>query len=475
MKRLQTLRVRFALWTAGLLVVALVLFGFYVYANMSRNLATALDDSLRLTGAQLAAEVDITNGELVPIEDLVDDPHFTQFREYGFSMRVLDTTGQTLQVYGPNKSLPEPQVAFGTVDQPGLFTTITDPVRRDPIRVYTMPIVDEGQVLGTLQVAQNLNGIRQILNQLLATMLIGGLLMVIGAGGGGYFLAVRALTPIDKITRTARQISAQDLSARLNLAPTDDEVGRLATTLDSMLARLDDAFQRERRFTADASHELRTPLAAIQTILSSTLARQRAPAEYEQVLADLGEETERLRTLVEGLLRLAQSDAARPVVQDTVNLSNLLVDVTDSLRPLAEDKGLALTAHISDNLSVTGDSDDLIRLFVNLLDNAIKYTQQGRINVAAGPQPNGCVQVTIADTGVGIAAAHLPHIFDRFYRVRRQPLSPVKGTGLGLAIVKSIVEQHGGRVWAESQVGRGSTFCVALPVAPAPETTTVPG
>jgi heavy metal sensor kinase len=463
-KRLQTLRVRFALWTAGLLVVALVLFGIYVYANMSRNLATALDDSLQLTGAQLAAEVDIEKGELISVENFVDNPQYASLQEYGLSMRVLDTTGQTVYVYGPYTSLPQPQGDFISADQAGQFTTITDPVRQDSIRVYTMPIVDEGQFLGTLQVAQNLKGVRQTLNQLLATMLIGGALMVIGAGGGGYFLAVRALTPIDKITRTARQISAQDLSARLNLAPTDDEVGRLATTLDSMLARLEDAFQRERRFTADASHELRTPLAAIQTILSSTLARQRAPAEYEQVLADLGGETERLRTLVEGLLHLAHSDAARPVAKDAVNLSNLLVDVADSLRPLAEDKGLELTANISDNLSVTGDSDDLIRLFVNLLDNAIKYTEQGQIKVAAGPQPNGCVQVTIADTGVGIAAAHLPYIFDRFYRVDQARAT--SGAGLGLAIALSIAQAHGGTIGVESKMGEGTVVTVQLAKQP---------
>jgi heavy metal sensor kinase len=464
MKRLKTLRVRFALWTAGLLVIALLLFGFYVYANMSRNLASTLDESLRSTATQLVAEIDIRNGELVPVENLVDDPQFTQFRQYGFSMRVLNASGQTLQVYGPYKSLPQPQVAFSTADQAGLFTTITDAVSRDSIRVYSVPIIDDGRVEGILQVAQNLKGIRQTLNQLLATMLIGGLLMVIVAGGGGYFLAVRALTPIDKITRTARQISAQDLSARLNLTPTDDEVGRLADTLDSMLARLDDAFQRERRFTADASHELRTPLAAVQTILSSTLARQRTPAEYEQVLVDLGGETERLRTLVEGLLRLAHSDVAHPMAKDPVNLSNLLVDVTDSLRPLAEDKGLELTANISDNLSVTGDSDDLIRLFVNLLDNAIKYTQQGHISVVAGPQPNGCVEVTIADTGVGIAAAHLPYIFDRFYRVDQARAT--SGSGLGLSIALSIAQAHGGTIGVESNIGEGSVFRVQLAKEP---------
>jgi signal transduction histidine kinase len=159
-------------------------------------------------------------------------------------------------------------------------------------------------------------------------LLIGGPLLVVIAGCGGYFLARQALTPIDKITRTARQISAEDLSARLNLPDTADEAGRLAFTFDSMLARLEHAFQRERRFTADAAHELRTPLTAMQTILSSTLARQRTPAEYELVLADLGQEI-RAAHAGRGLLHLAHGDAARPQ-RRIRSIIQFVADVADS-------------------------------------------------------------------------------------------------------------------------------------------------
>ncbi|HXW01152.1 MAG TPA: ATP-binding protein, partial [Anaerolineae bacterium] len=420
------------------------------------------DGLLKLTASQLVLEVDVRDGELVPIDVFLENISNGRLPERGFSFRILDDAGQTLQEYGPYQALPQPQINFTAPNQPGIFTTFTDTATQHPVRLYTAPIVEDNKlVVGTIQVAQNLNSVGQTLNQLLTTLLIGGPLLVVIAGAGGYFLAARALAPIDKITRTARQISAQDLSARLNLPNTDDEAGRLAATFDSMLARLDDAFQRERRFTADASHELRTPLAAMQTILSSTLARQRTPPEYEQVLADLGEETERLRTLVEGLLHLTHSDAARPMVRDTVNLSNLLADVTDSLRLLAEDKGLDLTANIADNLTVTGDSDALIRLFVNLLDNAIKYTEQGQITVVTNPEPNGLVEVNITDTGAGIATADLPHIFDRFYRVDKS--RSTSGTGLGLAIASSVAQAHGGTIRVESKIGQGTVFTVQLP------------
>jgi signal transduction histidine kinase len=295
---------------------------------------------------------------------------------------------------------------------------------------------------------------------MLAAGVVVGLVLMLA----GWWVVHLGLRPIRDVTEVADAITRGDRDRRVAVETSGTEAAHLARAFNVMLDEHAASEDQLRQFVADASHELRTPLAAIQTILSSTLARQRAPAEYEQVLADLGQETERLRTLVEGLLHLAHSDAARPVAMDIVNLSNLLVDVTDSLRPLAEEKGLALTADISDNLSVSGDGDDLIRLFVNLLDNAIKYTQHGQINVAAGPQPNGCVQVSIADTGIGIDAAHLPHIFDRFYQVDQARAT--SGAGLGLAIALSIAQAHGGTIGVESKIGQGTVVTVQLAKEP---------
>ena len=463
MNRLKTLRVRFALWTAGLLSAALALFGLFVYANMSRSLAATVDETLRLVVAQLVAEVDIVEGEPVISENPIEDPEYAQLREQGFSMRLFDLTGQGVQEYGPYRDFPQPQVDFTVPNQPGEFTTFTDPFSQDPVRVYTTLVVVDDELVGTLQVAQNLKDVRRTLDLLLITLLLGGPLIVIVAGSSGYFLAARALAPIDKITRTARQISANGLSARLNLPETDDEVGRLAATFDSMLARLDNAFRRERQFTADASHELRTPVSAIQTIVGSTLARKRAPAEYEQALLDLGHEAERMRTLTEGLLHLARDDTTRPPAKlESVDLSILLKDVVDSLRPLAEDKGLKLVGNVPDDgLTLMGDSDGLIRLFANVLDNAVKYTDQGFITISARPKNGGWLEVTVSDTGIGIAPEHLPYIFDRFYRVDESRSKD--GIGLGLAIVQNVARAHGGEIDVESKVGKGTTFKVQLP------------
>lgn len=458
----KTLRVRFALWTAGLLLAALALFGFFVYASMARSLAAIVDETLQATALELGAEVELQEGEPVFTENPLEDPQYTRLWEQGVSFRLLDVTGRTVQEHGPYRDLPPPPPGFAVLGQPALFATVTDSATQDPVRVYTLPVAHEGQVVGILQVGQNLKAVRQTLNSLLVTLLIAGPLIIALAASGGYFLAARALAPIDAMTRTARDLSADDLSARLNLPYTEDEVGRLAATFDSMLDRLDQAFRRERQFTAHASHELRTPLSAMQVIISGTLARQRDATEYQQALIDLRQETQRMRVLTENLLQLARHDAARPAATgEQVDLALLLHDVADSVRPVAAEKGLQLMNQAPpEGLTLIGDRDGLVRLFVNLLTNAIKYTEQGTITVSAAAGDDGGLVVTIRDTGVGIPAAHLPHIFDPFYRGDES--RSTEGMGLGLSIAQAVARAHGGDIAVASQVGKGTTFVVRL-------------
>ena len=462
MSRLKTLRVRFALGTAGLLLIVLLAFGVLVYFGMARGLIATIDDSLRLNATQAIAGVNSEDASLNSLDGLMDNLEGVDISESGFTFRVLDSKGQILQEIGAYKTLPIPYTQFTDALQKQITViTLPEPDNGDSLRVYLAPIIQDNQVIGVIQVAHNLEEVDKTLEKLLVILWLGIPFLVIFSGIGSYFLATYTLTPIDKITRTARQISTEDLSARLNLPLTDDEVGRLAATLDSMLARLDTGFQRERRFVADASHELRTPLTAMQTILNTTLAYQRTPTEYEQALVDLAQETDRMRTLTEGLLQLAKNESATQRTEfEPINLSTLLQDVTDTLCLLAEDKGLSLSCNVSDNLTLMGDSDGLIRLFVNLLGNAIKYTEQGEITVNAWQCPTGAVEVTIADTGIGIAPEHLPHIFERFYRVEES--RSTDGSGLGLAIALLVAHTHNGTITVNSNIGKGTSFSVQL-------------
>ena len=458
MRRLRTLRGRFALWTAVLLLAVLSVFGLYIYQGMARRLASGVDESLTLVGAQVVAGLDIVGDRLVSSEAFDDEPENVDLRRRGYTVWVTRPDGQLIDAFGPYQDLA--LVASETASA-AAFTTLTEPKTGDQIRVHVVPAQGEGRPVATVQVARSLEDTKDTLEGLLITLLIGVPGLVAAAAAGGYLLAARALAPIDRITQTARRISAEDLSSRLNLPAVDDEVGRLAVTFDEMLARLEMSFKRERQFIGDASHELRTPLSAMQAILDTISSRRRSPAEYERALVDLIEESDRLRSLTDDLLTLARGDAQGHDIQEVVDLSTLLADLCDSMRPLARAKDLRLTRVVPEGLTVLGDRDALIRLFGNLLDNALKYTDRGAVDIAAREGANGNVSVQISDTGKGIAAEHLPHLFDRFYRADPSRASP--GVGLGLAIAQEIARRHAGRIVVSSQPGQGSRFTVSLP------------
>ena len=452
MQQINTLRIRFALWTSGLFLIVLVAFGILVYGSMARGLSSTIDNSLTINASQVAAGLNIDNGKLTLSDSLTEDPENSDLRGRGFTIRILTPQGKLIQEFGTYRGLP--------VSLKQSFSNYTDPTSKTTLRIYNQSVYDNNQFVAIVQVAQSLDDVKDTLQKLLFTLLISVPILVIVAGISGYFLAARALAPIDQITLTARRISGEDLSARLNFPVIDDEVGRLTQTLNDMLARLDNSFQRERQFTNDASHELRTPFTAMQAILGMIREKRRTPEEYEQAFDDLNEEADRLRTLVENLLRLARGEKQNNNLIQEVNLSMLLKDVSDSLRPLAEAKNLSLNCETPENLTALGDSDELIRLFVNLLDNAIKYTESGEISISAIHNEKS-VLVKVADTGIAIPDEHIPHIFDRFYRVEQS--RTLRGAGLGLAIAKEIVRAHHGEIEVHSKIGLGTTFVISLP------------
>jgi len=458
MKWIKTLRARLALWTTALILVFLAAFGGFIYFNLSLSLHTAVDDSLALSANQTAAGLNVENGQiLIPEAISSEETGSEAFGERGLTLIVLSAEGNILESIGPFRSYP---ILANTLGSQVGFLTFPQSEETDSIRAYNLPVLDNGQVVGWVLTMQSLGSVEDSLERLLAALLLGGGFLTLVSALAGYFLAARALSPIDSITRAARRISTKDLSARLNLPDTGDEVSRLASTFDNMLERIENGFQRERQFTSDASHELRTPLTAMQAILSLVREGERPVQEYRQALDDLAGETDRLRGLVEDLLRLARGDRHQAGEFTKVDLSTLLCDVSDSLRPLAEVKGLSLSCDPMPGMNLIGDSDSLIRLFVNLLDNAVKFTEHGGVTVT-GRSEVDVLSIEIADTGPGIAPEHLVHIFDRFYRVETARSSD--GTGLGLAIARQIVQAHGGKIAAKSVVGQGTTIIVQLP------------
>jgi heavy metal sensor kinase len=245
-----------------------------------------------------------------------------------------------------------------------------------------------------------------------------------------------------------------------------DEVGRLAQTFDQMLARLQDSFERERRFTSDAAHELRTPLTVLKGQIEVTLSRARGSAEYEAKLRELAVQVDRLIRLSNALLFLSRSDQNQIDFKPAaVNVTELFSVLIEQLHPLADEKGLNVSIQLEDDLFVRGDNDHLIRLFMNLLENAVKYTPaDGQVQVSAWREA-GEVSVKISNSGEGIPSEHIPHLFERFYRVDEARSSQSGGNGLGLAIANEIVRLHGGGIDVQSEMEKGVTVSVRLPGA----------
>jgi heavy metal sensor kinase len=293
---------------------------------------------------------------------------------------------------------------------------------------------------------------------------------------GGFWLADRAMRPVQTIAAKARSISETDLSQRFNLSK-KDEMGQLAETFDSMLARLESAFARQRQFTADASHELRTPLTIVNLETTRALSAPRHAKEYQRALQVIQSENELMSHLVNDMLTLARMDARQESLhQERLDLSDLALDAVERLVPLASRQEIKLETGELPEVLILGDRQSLMQMLTNLLENAIKYTAQNgsdktrHVLVETGAHPSrtlGWVRVT--DTGPGIPSEHLDHLFDRFYRVdeaRTQSAdeSFPTGSGLGLAIVESITKLHGGNIEVKSEIGKGTIFEITFPL-----------
>jgi heavy metal sensor kinase len=288
--------------------------------------------------------------------------------------------------------------------------------------------------------------------------------MLLVASGGGLFLAGRSLAPVDRMTRAAQAIEATDLHERLPEPPGHDEIGRLARTLNALIARLEAAFARQRQFTADASHELRTPLTIMRGELDVTLRRERDASAYRETLVTVHDEVTRLQELVADLLLLARNDEPSPPPTTRVDLAAVAALVATHLQPLAEARDLSLTlaAHPA---VVHGVAGDLERLLRNLVENAIRYTPaRGAITLTVEHHGTSALMI-VEDTGPGIDPAALPRLFDRFARADSGRNRAAGGAGLGLAIAQAIAHRHGGAITVASTVGRGSVFTVTLPLA----------
>jgi signal transduction histidine kinase len=458
MNRFRTIRVRLTLWYILLLALTVLGFSFFLYYELQAILSDQIDEGIQIAASQLLVDVDDSVNP--PVLRPMSDEAAAHILQSSFASRMVAADGQVVADVGGF-----PVLDFALPINTGFQNIAIDGV---PWRIYTQQVETNNRQYDVwLQVGQSLNVITDTQRILFRLILIALPIVLVMTAFGGMFMASRALNPVDTITRTVQDIHATDMSKRIRYSETDDELGRLTETLNSMLERLQVAFDTERRFTADASHELRTPLTAIKGHIGVTLTRSRNPEEYETALHQIQTETERLIRLSNDLLFLARLDAAPLRWQpEIVNLSDLLDAVVDQMQVIADEKQITLTTAIAENVIVSGMADHLIRLFLNLIDNAFKYTLSGGQVTVQLTMDTEQAQVLIIDTGIGIAPEHIPYLFERFYRAGRN--SQIGGAGLGLPIAHQIVRAHSGTIEIKSTPNQGTTFSIALPLSNPP-------
>jgi heavy metal sensor kinase len=457
---MKTLSIRFKLtaWYFAVLIVSLALFGVVAVFAMQRGIEAAVDESLR---DQTRGIRELIQRELVEEADTLENElrQHSEVQAEASLFQVSDEQGQWIyrSPLMVRYDLPAPRKS-----DPSTYNVQISVL---PLRVLATKFSAAGQAY-YVQVAAPMNDFYGAMNRFKWVLLLISPLLLILASAGGYWMSRRALAPFGEIITGARTITSKNLSRRLIVPRSGDELQRLSETLNGMLERLETAFNRITQFTADASHELRTPLALMRTAAELSLRTSCTESEYREVLTQILKESEKTSVLIEQLMSLARADVGVETLQRVgVSLADSLREVCLEGRTLAEAKQLSLLEDISSKpLVVDGDPHALHRMFLILIDNAVKYTpSQGQIRVSLTGS-DGFAIAEVRDNGIGIAASDLPYIFDRFYRADKARSRESGGTGLGLSIARWVAETHGGSIGVQSSPGEGSVFEVRLPI-----------
>jgi two-component system, OmpR family, sensor kinase len=457
-----SIRWRLTLWFSLILAAIMVLSGVLVGVYLQHYLYTEVDDNLNTFSARvhgtLHANTDapldfnVIHSNLPPIND---------FSSPGIYIQLIDSTGKVV-VKSDNLGGLELPVSSSLIEKGMQKEIDTQTVTAEDgtrVRIMVSPMFMQNQTL-LLEVAQSLKTLDSVMNQLRLIIIIGIILSLLLTTALGAILVRRTLAPVEKITKIAGDIQqGPDLNRRVGYHGPADEIGRLAMTFDHMIDRLNKTFDAQKHFLADASHELRTPLTVIRGNLD-LLKRNMNDLERKESLRAIESETGRMTKIAADLLLLEEVEAGQNTDIGNISLTALVKEELKRVDMLAKNRKIIL-GKIED-ISVAGNAYKLSQVLSNLVDNAIKYTPDNATIMISLYKNGEWAHLEVSDTGIGIAAENLPHLFDRFYRVDKSRSRSGGGTGLGLAIVKGIVEQHGGKVEVESQVGKGSTFTVYL-------------
>lgn len=462
----RSLRFRITVWYAGLLAGTLVVFGASVYLGLERYLDWTLQRTLVSECRTIATELlsQLTAKDTTWLAREINEAYAPEVN--GLFIRVLDEDKGIIYLSGtPKDGMFEPSgISFPSEKE-------KDGPRKlqfggnNRLLIQSMTFTTSNGKRFLVESGAPYNQIEVVLHGLLLTLAIYMPFVVSLAVAGGYWLMRRSLHPVDEITRRAEGITSSNLSERLPVIRSGDELERLSTSLNRMIERLDDAFQHINRFSADASHELRTPLTILQLELESIAQSHRKDTSLSDQLGSALEETQRMSRIVESLLTISRLDAGEVKMDKTrLDLGELVTSTAEEMKLLAEEKSIRLLIHRVPGILVEVDGTRLRQVIANLIDNAIKYTQAGgMIEIIVAREQNTAV-LEVSDNGPGIPAPALPHVFERFYRADKARSRASGGVGLGLSIVKAICAANSAEVKVSSEEGQGACFRVELPI-----------
>ncbi len=452
---------RWRLTLGQLILLAFVLTGFALvsYRFLANGLATETDKVLQERARHVLEAVHTIPTQVVEEVAAPTD----EFASPGIYVQVLTAGGQVLAQsdnLGRQRLPVNQQLLAKVLAGQALYTTET--VEMQKVRLYHQPMVREGRVIGVVQVGQSMQSLESTLRRLQTIYLVSIAGALVVGGMVSWFLIRLGLRPIVQMSHTTERIAQSgDMQERLAYVGPQDEIGHLASTFNLMMKRLETAFDAQRRFVADTAHELRTPLATILGNVDLLVRYGEDPQRRRQALASIKREGERTARLAAHLLLLAQADVGQKLQLRPMELDEVVLEVYEQAQTFANSTSILLNQ--CQFTPMLGDPDRLKQVLLNLIDNALKYTDPpGRVSLSLACEGDQAV-LTISDTGRGIPVADLPHVFERFYRVGGTDRDGGSSTGLGLSIVKWIVEEHGGAVIVDSAIRKGSTFTVRLP------------
>lgn len=462
-----SIRVRLTLWYGSALALILLLFAVALYLVMSRALREQVDASLDEAAAVAIRTLgEHRFGPFLIFEDLSQE--FPELALLDKFFQIFGPAGQvTIQSSNiQSREIPLSQTAFrASLEGESTFESFQF-TKGISLRLLSVPIRQDEQLVNVLRVGTSLGPTDRMLRRLLVGLYIASPIALLVSLMGGWFLAGRALRPVHAITQAARRITAGDWSQRILTPHSNDEIGQLASTFNDMIGRLEVSFKQIRQFSADASHELRTPLTITKGETELALRRPRQAEDYRVVLESNLEEIDRMSRIVDELLFLSRADLGEIKLKMLpVQLDDLFREIHQQAAILGKERLIQTVIKNVEPVVVEGDDLRLRELLLNLVDNAVKYSEEGQVVELALVVAGNQAKIIVQDHGIGIAPESHTRVFDRFYRTDEARAHATKGTGLGLAICKWIVEVHHGTINLQSTVQGGSCFTVFLPLS----------